>query len=160
MAKKLSPEDIPRWTSFLNQAAVPLLSVAPNLRQRAAQSKTHFGIRIAPWVTADLCLTPEGVKVRVLSNNPRAIGLFEQCKVNQQEIELARGMHLPADGWSDSGEKQRSFSTPIVRSADLEIVSTREEAENQWFIDVVIRLSAVIRKLVEQFKQEDKGKIF
>ena len=157
MAKKqLSPEEIRRWRSFQSRAAIPLRHVAPNLIYRAIQSGTHFGIRIARWVTADLCLTPEGVKVRVLSNDTQAIELFEFFKSIQDEIEAAIGMQIPVGNWSETGEKQRSFSTPVVRPRNLTIVTTHEDAENDWFIEMVIRLSSVVRKLVEEFKQKDK----
>ena len=157
MAKKqLSPEEIRRWRSFQSRAAIPLRHVAPNLIDRAIQSGTHFGIRIARWVTADLCLTPEGVKVRVLSNDTQAIELFEFFKSIQDEIEAAIGMQIPVGNWSKKGKKQRSFSTPVVRSRDLTIVTTHEDAENDWFIEMVIRLSSVVRKLVEEFKQQEK----
>ena len=74
----------------------------------------------------------------------------------QDEIEAAIGMQIPVGNWSETGEKQRSFSTPVVRPRNLTIVTTHEDAENDWFIEMVIRLSSVVRKLVEEFKQKDK----
>ena len=154
--KQISQEAVRRWRAFQNRAATPLQHIAPNLIDRAVQSENHFGIRIAQWVTADLCLTPDGVKVRTLSNDPQAIELFEFLKSKQHEIETAIGMQIPSGNWSDTGDKQRSFSTPEMGRGDLTILTTLEDAEHDWFIELVLRLSRVMKKLVEEFKQKDK----
>jgi len=154
--KQLSLEAKRRWREFQKRAAIPLQHVAPDLIDRALQSEKHFGIRIAPWVTADLCLTTNGVKVRTLSNDPKAIDLFEYCELKQHEIETAIGMQIPSGNWSNTGAKQRSFSTPDMGRGDLTVITTREDAEHDWFIEMVLRLSRVMKKLVEEFKQNDK----
>jgi hypothetical protein len=151
---QISPDAYRYWSAFIRRAAIPLQQVAPDLIDRAPQSEGHFGIGVAKCVIADLCKVAGGVKIRLLSHDTDAIKRFEFLKTKQHEIETAIGVQIV--GWSETGADQRSFSTPDMGRGDLTILTTREDAEHDWFIEMVLRLSSVVRKLVEEFKQKDK----
>lgn len=150
----LSPEDYRYWRAFFKRAAIQLQKIDPDLIDRAPQSKGHYGITIVKCVIADLCKVAGGVKLRLLSHDTDAIKRFEFLKTKQHEIETAIGVQIV--GWSETGVDQRSFSTPDMGRGDLTILTTREDAEHDWFIEMVLRLSRVMKKLVEEFKQKDK----
>lgn len=157
--KQLSQEGERYWRAFQNRAALPLQHVAPKLGDRALQSDKHFGITIATSITADLYRALDGVKIIVLSNAPSAFKLFKDFKSRKREIEAAIGLQIPPSSPSGNADFERSFVTPVMGPRDLTVLTTREDAEHDWFIEMVIRLSSVIQRLVEEFKQYDKDTI-
>lgn len=140
------------WHGFKVRAEIPLKHIFPNLMDRRAQSPRHLGLRLAPQVTMDLRKVTDGVKIVVLSNDKDAIDRFAFFRDHAAEFESA--MQLKIADWGDSGNKQRSFLSPVMRRADLKVVTTLEDAENDWFIQMVLQLEPVIKRLAEEFKLE------
>ena len=155
---QISPEAYRYWRAFIKRAATPLQNIVPDLITRAPQSDRHLGIPVAKCVRADLCRNTAGVKIMPLSRDSQAIKRFEFFETKQHEIETAIGVQI--DSWGETGVAQRSFSTPEMRRGDLTILTTREDAEHDWFIEMVLRLSRVMKKLVEEFKQKEKDTTF
>jgi hypothetical protein len=155
---QISPDAYRYWSAFIRRAAIQLQNTDLDLIDRAPQSEGHFGIGVAKCVIADLCKVAGGVKIRLLSHDTDAIKRLNFLKTKQHEIETAIGVQIV--GWSEKGVKQRSFSTPDMGRGDLTILTTREDAEHDWFIEMVLRLSRVMKKLVEEFKQKEKDTTF